>query len=392
MRCFLLRVSHEWYSPLFVGLCCTVACAPDDAARTRSDLLFPWIQFGDTRRVTEAEPNDTFDSAQNLSVKGPASTEIAGELAAPTDVDVFAIEPPAGGSRFKIIAHSRGAGSNDLRCAVFDEYGAVLASQSAESNAAGEMESLFEVGSRLFEKARFIAVASAPETGGSAALQADALWAYSIQIQSLEAEAGQALSPQAVWLEFGGGVADQFPQAFAREIPPFESERLPLLLRANTSVIITLIVDRLREQYGSYNIEFLRSDRDVKPAPPFTTLFFGSEDAGCLGRAQNVDWGNENRHEQAIIYSDNLAYLSHLDLSVQAAGVYLGNVAAHELGHLLGLAHTDDSADTMGQWHTPEEAMNTTMSFGPAPLCPDVFPLGWQNAAESLRESVGIAD
>ncbi len=98
-----------------------------------------------------------------------------------------------------------------------------------------------------------------------------------------------------------------------------------------------------RETYAPYNVTVL-TDEDPTPDPPFTTIYIGAIDPrfGNNGIAEFIDGNNQLRDDIAIIDVN----ASELGLSgifgPQTHGRAIGKVAAHEMGHLLGLVHVWD--------------------------------------------------
>ena len=70
------------------------------------------------------------------------------------------------------------------------------------------------------------------------------------------------------------------------------------------------------------------------------------------------------------------------------ASLVLGNVASHEIAHLLGLNHTQDPTELLDTTATAGQMLHD-QDFHLAPLNEDVFPIGYQDADSLLAETVG---
>ena len=81
------------------------------------------------------------------------------------------------------------------------------------------------------------------------------------------------------------------------------------------------------------------------PAIPFSTLYFGGTATPSLGRATQ-DHGNLDPSDTAVIFTGNYYYYFPM-LDEAEITQMIANTAAHELGHLIGLVHTDDPNDVM---------------------------------------------
>ncbi|MFQ5592347.1 MAG: matrixin family metalloprotease, partial [Phycisphaerae bacterium] len=66
----------------------------------------------------------------------------------------------------------------------------------------------------------------------------------------------------------------------------------------------------------------------------------------------------------------------------------IANVASHEVGHLLGLAHTADSLGIMDVTASLSELL-ADQDFRRSPLYYEVFPIGHQDAIQTLVDTVG---
>lgn len=95
-----------------------------------------------------------------------------------------------------------------------------------------------------------------------------------------------------------------------------------------------------RETYAPYNVTVV-TDEDPTPDAPFTTIYIGTIDPrfGNNGIAEFIDGNNLVRDDIAII-DINASELGLANIfGPQTYGRAIGKVAAHEMGHLLGLDH-----------------------------------------------------
>ena len=104
----------------------------------------------------------------------------------------------------------------------------------------------------------------------------------------------------------------------------------------------------------------------------------------------SVDLYNADCCDDAIIYTETFEpRLFTFDPTVSQMGLAIGNVAAHEAGHLLGLNHVDDDRALMdGQ--SPTDVFVSDQEFIEAPLSGDVMAIGTQDAVLLLSETVGL--
>jgi hypothetical protein len=67
----------------------------------------------------------------------------------------------------------------------------------------------------------------------------------------------------------------------------------------------------------------------------------------------------------------------------------IGNIVAHEAGHLLGLNHVTDPTALM-DGVSPADTFVSDQDFKVAPLSDDILPIGNQDAPLLLSEIVGL--
>jgi hypothetical protein len=175
--------------------------------------------------------------------------------------------------------------------------------------------------------------------------------------------------------------------------------------RADREVLIHRILRLLGEDFRPFQVDVVRRDVGELAVTGLgaTTLFIGSTDEpafnGARGGAGDVDLGNNNQTDIAVITGVGLNGLTTDDQRVQA----IANTAAHEAGHTYGLQHVNNAGlnelmregmfscnqnnaaynfTFLDQWFNREE------KSGPV-LDPNGNPVT-QNSYRRLMENLGI--
>lgn len=336
--------------PLVLGLW---ACAPTDSDAS--------VVLGDT-----AESGAGASASQAVTSDAIRGSVAAGEYA------LFELGVGSSGQRLRIVPDGRFQGP--FVTALFDQDMNLLTRVYMNSRA--ELEHVL----RLDSDQVFFGVA-APQGGSGGDFN-----------MRLERSAAETPSPAAhkVWLNFGDGTGIVIHGSSGVSFSAFDASHLGSEYAGQTQLIKQTIIDTVRADYADYDIAILTSDTDAQPAEPHSVVHFGGTDPSLLGLADNVDGYNQNPSEQAIVYTGTFSAYRVLELSPEEMGVMIGNVASHELGHLLGLYHTTNVEDVMDTTGTAFDLAKAQV-FSRAALEPSVFPTGMENSPELLKQTLGLA-
>jgi hypothetical protein len=195
---------------------------------------------------------------------------------------------------------------------------------------------------------------------------------------------------QYLLLNFAGGTVT-IPNEGSFDMDPFDAADVADAYAGKTDEIKAQIVETVRQSFQDTGLLIITSD-DPLPGPcTFSTVHFGGFSASKFGMAEAVDQGNRNLCDDGIIFTDGFVgdgISPFVPLpSLEGAGIAIGNVAAHEAGHLLGLSHVADVMALMDDTGTASTLLADQV-FKTAPLSPTVFPIGKQNAPVLLERVV----
>lgn len=152
--------------------------------------------------------------------------------------------------------------------------------------------------------------------------------------------------PVLVFLDFDGrDIIPVGPAAYAVPRLDIDGDRAAFAERVR---------ERIAADFAWANVVLLTSETDEQPAGPVLTIVFGGSHATYLGLSAGSN---------AVVFPDWLC-----DDPEQFAQS-LANAGGHELGHLLGLAHSGDNPfDLMASFTTPWIMCNFDMALIDGPI------------------------
>jgi len=324
------------------------------------DLFYPALPGG-------VAPGKDFDSAALLPLDAQGKAVISGNITS-GKVDVYSLGPLEPGDRV-IVSVRPAAGSNlDPIICIFNSQQEVFALNDDLDYAAGKVESYIDEVVTVADEPYYLAV--------SKFYFGDRSGAYVGDVEIRKGETIPTPAQQIVMLDFDGGVIS-IPGDRTYTTGPFDSADIDAAYTGMTDQIKAKIVETVRQNFRNTSVVIVTTD---DPAPPecTSTVFFGAFSETKFGVAQDVDAYNRDRCDDALVFTNNFDDPFNPRPSADGIGVAIGNVAAHEMGHLLGLNHVADVTalmDTTGSAST----LLTDQEFKTAPLSITIFPTGKQN-------------
>ncbi|MBI4719104.1 MAG: matrixin family metalloprotease [Planctomycetes bacterium] len=335
------------------------------------------LGLGDDSTVYEADANDLFERAESVDVTGQ-SRVIRGAIDGEADVDVYDLGPSEPGDR--ILVEMAAADTLDAALALFDGDGLALLINDHRNVYLGKNGPFIDLVLRRYTTATYVTVAATP--GYSA------FGEYGL-VASRERQVPLPLPhPDTVLLVFDGGSQVQVGTRQPIDVPLFDAADIDPSLEGTTAELVAGIVDAVRADYVPYNVTILSTSEGARYDGSSTRLFFGTYDAALLGVAEGVDEFNATKAQEAIVFTDTFEAFMELEPTVPELAQAIGNVASHEVGHLLGLVHTADPLAIMDVTASLYDLMDD-QRFRQSPLHSLVYPLGAQDSVEYLLDAVG---
>jgi hypothetical protein len=364
-------------SAWLLGVCFLLSgCLPFDDLSLRGSAQNS-AAMGPTSAVDVLVSGDTSTlSANSVHLEGHrTAADLSGSLGAAGDYDLYEFGAGAAGDRWSVTNRNLLTGGRFV-VALFDENMELLARSGS-----GTDPSLSIV---LRHDCALVCVGVATRTGANGGI-------YYLHVARTAGNPVPGPQPQAVWLDFTGASNLSINKYDSLSFGPFSGSMVGKRFADATDDLKQLIVDTLLCNYADYDVTVYTSDAPPPPGEAHATIYFGGRGDAQLGIADNVDTYNGYPEQSAVVFVEALTEYEDMRLTVTQVGTMIGNIASHELGHLLGLQHVQDGhhvmnrADSSTIWD-----MTAPQHFDPADLDPRVFPVGRLNARRLLEETVGL--
>lgn len=323
--------------------------------------------------------NSTFNSATALPLSDRNQIEFDGSISGRTDLDLYSLGELAPGDRLTIdVQHT--SGSVDLVAGVFNGSEEVQAINDDRAADGSDTDPRLDFVIRGAAGEYFLGISPYVDSRSAAG-------DYQVSIQISRGEGLPAGTGQLVYLDWDGGDGINVPNVGTYDLAPFNSSDLGPYSGRSTEMK-RRVEQVLAARYAGINLTIVSSDSGPEPEEPHSTVYFGGSDPQAFAISQQIDTLNADPSDKSIVFTRSFRGAFFRTPSFDEMCTALGNTVAHELGHLFGLVHTSDCSDLMDTSCSNERIL-TEQAFGTAPLDVTVFPVGVQNSADLLVQTLG---
>jgi len=366
---FFRSLSSAMRWALAAGL--LVGCCPGGCPFVPTDLGDPPF---------DPSGNNTFATATLIDLGGDDRIEFTASISSAEDADIFNLGTLAPGDRLFVDVQAADDKLDPL-AAVFDERQYMLAFNDDRTPDASNLNPLIDVTVHGPEGPYFLGVAPFPGSGTTGN--------YRVTVRVTRGVGLLDPEPQTVYLNWQGGQNIRIDNVGIFDIDRFDGADLGPY-EGRTEELKDGIQQVIADRYVGFNLVLLNSDDDAAPPERHSTIYFGGSNRSAFAISEQIDTFNAEPDDNAIIFTDGFRNAFSITPTLAQLATAIGNTAAHEIGHLLGLVHTKDCASLMDTT-CGNDAILREQIFKLAPLDDSVFPIGLQNALELIEWAIGLA-
>lgn len=312
-----------------------------------------------------------FASATLLKLDAEGKVKLASALTG-EKVDVYDLGPVSAGDRIMVSIVPAAGSVMDPIAALFDANEELFAVND-DVNYPAQLDSAIDDIVASDSPRFFLGVAKYQDEGG-----------YEGNVQILRGQGVPVPLIQYVLLNFDGGTVNIPSEGGPITVDAFNAVDIDTAYAGDTNAIKVKIAQTVRQNFAPFNIEIVTSDEPAPPGDCRSTIFFGGSNSLKFGVAESVDQGNRDRCDDGIVFTNEFDDPFFPQPTTEGIGIAIGNVAAHEAGHLLGLNHVADVADVMDSTGTASTLL-ADQEFKTSVLVGQIFPIGKQNGPAIIR-------
>ncbi len=332
--------------------------------------------------ATDADKNENSSLATATALglaPGNDTIEFTGTIDGRDDIDVYNLGQLAAGDQV-VVDISRTSGNLDPTAGIFDSREHLIAFNDDRAADGTNLNPRFDLVIPGDTDTYYLAIIAYPGyfTAGD----------YAASVTVARGAGGDTAARQIVFLDWDGGSNVTVQNVGVYNLSAFSATDVGLPA-AQTEALKDAVQTVVAERYTGYNLIVMNSDDHAVPSQPHSTVYFGGRSFEAFAISQQIDTFNDDPADNAIVFTETFNGAFRTDPTLEQMAQALGNTVAHEVGHLLGLVHTEDCNSLMDT-SCYNDRLLAPQAFMEAVLDDSVFPFGVQDATEILAWILGL--